>query len=922
MAQSFVATGADCPTQLAAERLAHTHTLAELAAMTARVATLEQQALAAATDATRQQAQLLALVQNLQVALVLVDDDSQIRFVNQYFWDLFGLPPTPPDQAGIIPYGAVDIGPAFHDPAAFATRAWAMNAAGRTVLREEFMLADGRFLELDYLVLDAERAGRLICYRDVTERNQREAQLRMLAHYLPQQTPNSVLRLAATGEVMYANTAAGPLLPSLLAQQILPGLAAAALRSTEHQQELLVDGKTYLSTTVAVPGQAFVTLYLTNITERKQAEAQLVAQRDFYETILSALPIELGVFDERYHCLFVNPAAIADPAVRQQVIGLPMADYVTLHGQQNPAWLNELRQQYFELAVRTQTDVVYEETLLDSRQREKMLMWQVRPIYQAEKELRMVVSLGIDITARMLAERLQQQVQQQLQEREEFIRQVVDALPSLVYVLTPDGTVLFSNKTYLEVMAEEHQYGRDSSNPMVREEMRQARLFNAEVFSTQQAQRREMSYTTQDGRTSYYDVFKRPLPRADGQPATLSISTDVTEVKKAREALEQAKRDADENALAKELFLARMSHEIRTPLNGVLGMAALLQKTDLTVLQQEYLNTMQLSGRHLLALVNDVLDLAKITTQPLPLNHTPFDLALLLQGAGQTVAALAAQKDLELLIIPLAEPPIHLLGDAYRLQQVLLNLLSNAIKFTDQGSVQLGADVLADTPAGLTLRFQVTDTGIGMTSVEQAHIFKDYAQANADTSRLYGGTGLGLSISRNLVEQMGGTLELRSAPGQGTTFSFELLLPRAEADSLFPPPALPAICYERLRGLRVLLAEDNLFNQRIAIIVLENWDMQVTAVTNGLDALAQLQEQDFDVALLDIQMPGLTGVEVAAAIRASADPRRASLPIIAFTANAFDADRMAYLAAGMNACLTKPYEEDDLGQLLLELLPQ
>jgi len=424
---------------------------------------------------------------------------------------------------------------------------------------------------------------------------------------------------------------------------------------------------------------------------------------------------------------------------------------------------------------------------------------------------------------------------------------------------------------------------------------------------------------TYSGERRYLQYYTYQVSEEGYPPYVVASGYDVTDGFLAQKALQQAKQEAEENALAKEAFLARMSHEIRTPLNGVLGMAALLQKTDLTASQQEYLNTMQHAGKHLLALVNDVLDMAKITTQHLQLNQESFDLAVALQGAGHTVAALAAEKGLQLEVEPLRTTTTRVVGDAYRLHQVLLNLLSNAIKFTERGSIRLGAEVIEDTSSQLLVRFWVQDTGIGIAPEQQQHIFDAFTQASPETSLRFGGTGLGLSISWQLVDQMGGTLRLCSELGHGTTFSFRLALPHAVEAAATQAPAPPTASYEGLHNLRVLLAEDNLVNQRIALAVLEHWGVQVTAVSNGVDALAQLQEHSFDVALLDIRMPGLSGVEVTQAIRSYADARRAAIPIIALTANAFEADRATYLAAGMNACITKPYEEAALCELLLAL---
>jgi PAS domain S-box-containing protein len=1157
---------------VAAERARREQAEAALAAAQAQTAALEGQLAAAAVGAQRYHTQLTALVQHLPAGLVLVDHQGQIQFVNQRFWELFGLPPVagPLEGGPPIPHGAVYIDQSFADPAAFAARANALNTAGQTALNEEFRLADGRVVELDYLVLDTVRAGRLICYRDVTERHRHDAEIRTLS-FIPQQNPNPILRLTATGEVIYANPAAQPLLQALATepQGGLRALVQAALRTpAQQQQELPVDGQHYLCTAVAVPGEEYVTLYLTNITARqlaeqqlaeqrtfyesileqipmavavfdaqhrylfvnpvvepdpatrtwmlgrtseaasmlrgrpaaiieqrtaafaealrtwaevtweetypgpqylqrsyrpvrghdgtplvigsgtditasKQAEQEIARQQEFYESILNLLPVDVAVFDAEHRFLFVNPSSVSDPEVRQKIIGLTSDEYFALRQQQHPTGVVQQRNQYFDLAVRTGQDVTWEEMRTDRNQRPQLMLRHLRPVFGTDGALRLVVGSGIDITARYQAEKLQHEVQTMLQVQQNFIRQILDALPNALYLVDADENVSFSNHTYDTMIAQSQHWKAADRSEAVVQELRQIRELNHLVRVTQQVQTRELPFTLATGETRYFQVHKRPMRLANGQSGILTISTDVTGVKQARQelerrekqyhdlvyysqalicthdlagklltvnpaieqlmglpaaqlvgrdlrevlppehratlqayldgdeaslpqprvisirtragerrylnyytykvteegyppyvvasgydvtpgvlaqrALEQAKQEAEENARAKESFLARMSHEIRTPLNGVLGMAGLLQKTALTAQQREYLSTMQNAGRHLLALLNDVLDMAKITADHLQLDQEPFDLVVALQGAGQTVAALAAQKGLWLEVEPLRPDLPRVLGDAYRLHQVLLNLLGNAIKFTAQGRVRLGADVLQETPEALTMLFRVEDTGIGISVEEQAHIFDAFSQANAETSRRYGGTGLGLAISQQLVQQMGGTLHLLSQPAHGTIFSFRLTLPRAVAEPAAEVCAPPKTTYEGLRGLRVLLAEDNLVNQRIAVAVLEYWGVQVQAVANGLDALVQLRNNLFDVALLDIRMPGLSGVEVTEAIRQHPDAAHATLPIVALTANAFEADRAIYLAAGMNACLTKPYEEAALCQLLLDL---
>ena len=780
-----------------------------------------------------------------------------------------------------------------------------------------------------------------------------------------------------------------------------------------------------------------------NITEHRHAEQLLARQREFYEAILDLLPFDVAVFDAGHRYLYANPSAIADPAVRQQVIGMTSAEY--LAWRQPPRWaeLTEQRDQYFDLSVRTHADVTWEEMRTGRNQRPQLMVRHLRPVFNPEGTLRLVVGSGIDNTARYTAEQLQQHVQEMLREQQAFIRLIVDTLPNGLYLVEPNGDISFSNAVFAAQIARAQHLGPGPRPPQVQLELDAMQELNAYVLRTGQAITREMPLTLTEGGVEYFNVHKRPLLRAGGKIGILTVSTDITAVKQARQALERrekqysdlvrysqalicthdlagtvlsvnpaierllgrpaaellgrslaevlpslhhaalrgylagflplqtqervlmvqtfggerrylhcfayrveednsppyvvasaydvtatvlaqrgllrAKREAEANALAKEAFLARMSHEIRTPLHGVLGMATLLRQTPLNPEQTQYLQAMQHAGQHLLRLLNDVLDLAKITGRHLHLHLAPFDVAELLAGASQAVAALAETQGLVLRVEPLALADTRVVGDAYRLRQVLLNLLSNALKFTELGEVSLGATVVRDTPAALTLRFWVQDTGIGIAPAEQAHIFEAFTQARPETSFRYGGTGLGLAISQQLVAQMGGQLGLQSAPSQGSTFTFELDLPRTAAPASPPPANHQPDSFEGLRGLRVLLAEDNLINQWIGRVVLEHWGVEVLAVGNGLEALTHLRQQAFDAAILDIRMPGLSGMEVTSALRADPDPARAQLPIIAVTANAFENDRVAYIAAGMNACLIKPYEAADLCQLLLDV---
>jgi PAS domain S-box-containing protein len=731
---------------------------------------------------------------------------------------------------------------------------------------------------------------------------------------VPHRNPNPIVRLTAQGEITYANPAAADITQVLAADasgellhQLLE-LAETAGAAGLPRRVLTMAARHYLCTAAQSAHHAGTTFYLTDITAQQQAEQQ----RALYETILEQVPLSLVVVDADFRYQFVNPAVEPDPAVRAWMLGKTNEE--AGHGRNRPPAVIALRRQRLEQAVRERRDASWEEAFHNGRQ-DQLLLRNLRPIYGPDGSLRFLIGSGIDITERYNAEKRQQQSEALLREQQDFIRLIVDMLPNIVYVKDKHGEVTFHNAAFDKVdIHTEHRKPLSLLRGMVREQVQQLVDWRQYVMDTQEPVNEELPITATSGKTGYIRVHMRPVQRASGQHEVLVVITDIT-------VLKQAKQAADANAQAKEDFLARMSHEIRTPLNGMLGMAMLLQKTPLTPAQQEYLATMQRSGQHLLALVNDVLDLAKITAHHLELDYAPFDVSVLLMGAGQSMAALATQKDLRLTIVPVVLATPRVLGDACRLHQVLLNLLSNALRFTERGSVRLGASLVGTTPEAFILRFWVEDTGIGIAPEQQERIFDSFAQASPDTSQRYGGTGLGLAISEQLVQQMGGTLRLCSVPGQGTTFSFIITLSKAPETETLPAPAAapPAPTYEGLRGLRVLLAEDNLVNQWIARVLLEYWGVQVEAVATGTAALAQLSTQTFDAALLDIQMPGLSGVEVAVAIRQHADQLRANIPIIALTANAFAADRQHYLAVGMDGCITKPFEEAELCQMLLQL---
>jgi len=441
------------------------------------------------------------------------------------------------------------------------------------------------------------------------------------------------------------------------------------------------------------------------------------------------------------------------------------------------------------------------------------------------------------------------------------------------------------------------------------------------------------THRRKDGSSISVDIVSDSLDYGQ-RPARLVLAVDVTERERAEAAttrlneelegyrhhleklvevrtaeLAAARQQADDANRAKSAFLANMSHEIRTPLNAIVGLNYLIRQGDITAEQSARLDKIDSAGQHLLSIINDVLDLSKIEAGRVQIEATDFHLSAILDNVQSIVADAARAKGLQILVDSNAVPT-WLRGDPTRLRQTLLNFASNAVKFTERGQISLRARLLSDQGGELLVRFAVEDTGIGITPEQLPRLFQAFEQADASITRKFGGTGLGLAISQRLARLMGGECGVESTAGIGSTFWFTAHLQRGHG--VMPSRASTLVAgadvqmRERHRGRRILLAEDNEVNLEVALAMLHGVGLQVDTAADGREALTMAQAGAYDLVLMDMQMPDMGGLEATRAIRAL--PGWQDCPIVALTANAFDEDRRACAAAGMNDFISKPMD--------------
>ncbi len=441
-------------------------------------------------------------------------------------------------------------------------------------------------------------------------------------------------------------------------------------------------------------------------------------------------------------------------------------------------------------------------------------------------------------------------------------------------------------------------------------------MYSLEHYEMMRALQRSQLARNEAKQTSFVLLFIGIAGLLSGIAFILLILRDITRSNHYKSRLILARKNAVQLARAKEAFLANMSHEMRTPLNVVLGFTQQLRHTSLQDSQSNHVQAIEGAGQHLLHIVNDVLDLSKIEAGKLNINHMPFRLQHLIAEVEQAFALKAASKGIAFACTRDANFPDDLIGDQMRLKQVLFNLVDNAIKFTHEGRIEVYFHLKAQRRTRVVASISVTDTGIGIPQERLEHVFGEFNQADNSILRKYGGTGLGLSISKKLVEIQGGTLSVQSVVGKGTTFTTVLPLQKSDfvAEEVVSVP-LPHP--QALAGFRALVVDDDAFSRTLCELILDRWGIEVHLANDGREAMHLAANTTFDIVLTDMQLPGMSGKEVARAIR----KKDAQVPIMALTANVMSNDKNFFENTPIVSFLMKPFTEQELYGKLIQLLP-
>lgn len=524
--------------------------------------------------------------------------------------------------------------------------------------------------------------------------------------------------------------------------------------------------------------------------------------------------------------------------------------------------------------------------------------------------------IGFQAVARDITEQVL--MEEAVRDSESRLSALLNSIPDMMFRVGIDGTILdFQPGTYKPFFTKDEIIGKNISATTLSSNAKKKLLKGIELaIETDRAQVVQYQFLTTNKQQITYDAR---IVRIN-EKEVMSTIRNMSAQKKVEVELRDARKNAEESSRAKEQFLSIMSHEIRTPLNAIVGLTNLLKEQTSSGEQLEFINGIKYSSDNLLKLVNDILDFQKIESKKLILESTAFVLEDLIKSVIQTSKAGFQESNIEVNYQIAEDIPNTLNGDPVRLNQILINLIGNALKFTKLGQIQIEVIKISQPDGYIELEFAVKDSGIGIQQDRLSQIFDSFTQANADTTRKYGGTGLGLTITKQLVELQGGKIQVESTPNEGSTFTFTITFEISSTKKQHVAALKQSLDSEALKEFRVLVAEDNEMNQLVMSKYLDRWGIYYEMAENGIEAINKVRYEDFDLILLDLEMPKMNGYEAASFIRQELTGAKQNIPIIAISAYTLASIKRKAKQAGINDFVTKPVDYHVLEAKLIKYL--
>jgi len=880
-----------------------------------------------------------SLVNNSQSGILLEDENRKIVFTNQLFCTIFKIPQPPEELVGVdCSQSAEQSAGLFKNPEQFINDIQNI-LEKRLYVSENVILNDERILNRAYIpiVLDGVYKGHLWSYTDVTESKKAQEALEqselknrlimnsaldaiitiddqgLITFWNPQAekifgwqeaevlgkrlTDNIIPRYHKkgheTGMENYYLTGTGPVLNKMLE------LPAVNKKGEEFQIELSI-------IPVKQGNNNFFCSFIRDISDRKKNEEALKASQELWRFALE------GAGDGVWEYNFQTKKAFFSKQYKR------MLGYQEEEFPNDPnEWMSRIHPE--DLPMILKTDEAYFAGEINSHQREYRILHKNGDyIWVLDRGMLVnrtpeglperIIGTHSDITDRKLSE-------QALSNKEEKYRSIITNMNLGLVEVDNDDYIQFVNQSFCKMagfnegeligakVTEVLNLGESKNLIESKNSLREKGISDAY----------EVNIRNKEGELRWWLISGAPRLNDKGEHVgSVGIHLDITNQKKLEYDLIKAKEAAEASTEAKEAFLANMSHEIRTPMNAISGMAGQLNKTTLDQNQRFFLNTIRSSADNLLVIINDILDLSKIESGKLSLEKIGFEPKQVVSHVMEVMRHRAEEKGLEF-TNSFCDQKLSevLIGDPYRLSQIMLNLVSNAIKFTPKGRVDVSCRVLQDFETAQLIEASVMDTGVGMEKNFIANLFDKFSQEDNSITRNYGGTGLGMSICKQLIELMNGEIKVISKKGQGTVVSFILKMPKGNAGDL-PDKGDKEVDTRLLDGKNILITDDNEINRLLASAILSNFGAVVTEACDGQEAIQLVSQKDFDLILMDVQMPGIDGLEATRQIRETLN----STPIIALTAFAFKGDNQKCFDVGMNDYLSKPFEEVQLLEIV------